>query len=176
MTNAIEAGEVGFVDSLSIRATAAGSTASHDFATVDYSAGTGWVGPWTETNDDGLAGSGSIRIVGGELLLEGSGGNPERIIERQVDLSNAAFAYFSFDWRCVGDTEVGQDFVFIEAFDDNTTTWETLQTKEGDVDMCVGNSDSGSDSDSSLASIGSSTVRKSRHALLPKGGLFFVSL
>lgn len=122
-----------------------------EFGAANYNNSDGtldWTGnSWFETNDDGSPSGGSIDIVGGELHLEGSGGNPLRQITRQVDLSGAVSALWTFDWRCAGDMEAAQDFVLIEVSDDGGGSWTTLQVKEGEVDMCLppGNADSGSE-------------------------------
>ncbi len=115
-----------------------------------------WTGEaWDEVGtDDGTAGGGAvtINVTAGELQLEGTGGNPERRIERDVDLTGFAAARLSFDWRCVGDMEdasggAAADFVHIEISADGGTGWTTLETKEGDVDMCLepGDNDAGSE-------------------------------
>ncbi|MBT8207753.1 MAG: carboxypeptidase regulatory-like domain-containing protein, partial [Acidimicrobiia bacterium] len=111
-----------------------------------------WTGDaWDEVGtDDGTAAGGSIRIVAGELLLEGTGGNPERRIERDVDLTGFGAASLSFDWRCVGDMEQAgaeQDTVHIEVSADGGGSWITLESKVGEIDMCLepGDNDAGSE-------------------------------
>ena len=114
-----------------------------------------WTGDaWDEVGtDDGTAGGGSITInvTPGELHLEGTGGNPERRIERDVDLTGFGAARLSFDWRCVGDMEqagAAQDTVHIEISGDGGGSWTTLESKIAEIDMCLepGDNDGGSES------------------------------
>ncbi len=105
-----------------------------------------WAIDWLETNDDGSPTTGSIDVAAGELRFTGSGGAPLRQIERQVDLTGASAAVLLFDWRCQGDMEAAQDFVFVEVSGNGGASYTTLDTREGEVHMCLepGDADSGS--------------------------------
>jgi hypothetical protein len=91
-----------------------------------------WTGnSWTETNDDGTAGGGDIRITGGELRLGSTGGTTTTRIERQADLSAFTGATLTLDIRTQGveDTDVYR----LEASSNGGGAWSTVATYTGAV-------------------------------------------
>lgn len=104
-----------------------------NFGTVAYTnnnGSTNWAGPWVESNDDGTAGGGDIRITGGELRFDNrSNPNTDESIARNVNLSNVNSAILSFDARTTN-TEAGDTFE-VAVYDGDTSTWTVLQTFNG---------------------------------------------
>jgi hypothetical protein len=86
---------------------------------------------WAETNDDNNAGTGDIRMTGGELRLgdDGSIGANAARIERQADLSAFAGATFTFNLRTTG-VEVDDQYQ-VEVSANGGTSWTTLETFTG---------------------------------------------
>lgn len=120
-------------------------TVRDDFSSQAYNrqdgVGASWTTDWIETNDDGLADNGFIRIIPPppatptELLLQGFSANPVRAIERQFDLTDAVSAIWTFDWQCAGVT--ASDFVRIQISGDGGVNWTTIDTFTGDdPDFC----------------------------------------
>ncbi len=54
-----------------------------------------WSGDWVEVNDNGLPGSGDIRITGNRLRIKDN----YRSISRSTDLSTYSFATLTFDYQ-----------------------------------------------------------------------------
>lgn len=115
-----------------------------DFRDRTYSNSYGslnWISnPWNEVNDNNSATGGFIRITtGGELRFREIYDNLE-YIERSVDLSSAATATLSFDWRTVN-LEVGDDLDvqiddgsgFVTLFTINGTGSNTSSTYTTDI-------------------------------------------
>ncbi|MGB5428175.1 Calx-beta domain-containing protein, partial [Eudoraea sp.] len=75
-----------------------------NFSAVSYSNNNGtqnFSGNWNEINDNNNPNSGRIRITGGELRFEDISRNNRRI-QRSADLTGAASATLSLDWRTSG--------------------------------------------------------------------------
>jgi hypothetical protein len=101
------------------------------FGVVSYSSNDGsalWTSDWIETNDDGAAGSGDVRIEGGKLHLDSLGGGSGEAIVRSFDLSAAATATLSFDYDGKGSGSL--DLAVIEISSDGGLTWTTLEDLE----------------------------------------------
>ncbi len=118
-----------------------------------YTAGTGFTGPWDETGDDDLPGSGGITTVGEAIDISGVGtGDPS--IEREVSLVNVNGNVELFiDWEGVNGgyesnlTGNNADIIDLEisldggaTFGDGVTTGVPLMSFVGE-----GTNDSGSD-------------------------------
>ncbi|WP_051677361.1 peroxidase family protein [Bradyrhizobium sp. URHD0069] len=89
-----------------------------------------WTGNWTETNDDGSATTGDVRVAGGRLqFIEGTDGN--ETIARAVNLTGVTRATLSFDYQA--DDLDGGENVVVEARNSTTGAWTTLTTLGGDV-------------------------------------------
>jgi hypothetical protein len=125
--------------------------AQDDFASGNYSGGSGWTGNWTETGDDGSSGSGDVRLSGGALLFDDNGGNS---IERQVDLATPAGleAILRFTFQ-VTDLEAGE-LAFVDVSNNGGTTWTQLASF---TDNNSGGTVSGSSSADITAFIASNT-------------------
>ena len=92
-----------------------------------YTGGTGFSGPWTETNDTGGATGGDIEIFQGRLRFdENVTGN--EIISRSVNLAGLGSVTLSFNYE--GDDLDGGENVAVEAW--NGTAWVLLETLGGD--------------------------------------------
>ncbi len=79
-------------------------TFSDTFSSVSYSNNNGtqnFSGNWNEINDNNSPSNGRIRITGNELRFEDISRNNRRI-ERSADLTGAASAVLSLDWRTSG--------------------------------------------------------------------------
>ena len=75
-----------------------------NFSSVSYSNNDGTInfsGSWIETGDGGNPNNGRIIITGGELRFEDISRN-NRTIQRSADLTGAAIAVLSLDWRTFG--------------------------------------------------------------------------
>jgi predicted acyltransferase (DUF342 family) len=90
-----------------------------------------WTAAWSEVADDGLPGSGSIRINANALRLDGGlqpvtvlGG---RYIEREADLSGFANATLTFNYRETGGWEAN-DSVEVHVSGDGGVSWNLVQT------------------------------------------------
>jgi predicted acyltransferase (DUF342 family) len=90
-----------------------------------------WTAAWSEVADDGLPGSGSIRINANALRLDGGlqpvtvlGG---RFIEREADLSGFANATLTFNYRETGGWEAN-DSVEVHVSGDGGVSWNLVQT------------------------------------------------
>jgi len=87
-------------------------TVRDDFNIINYNNNDGtqpWLGPWQESQDEGTAGDGTVRIVGMELQLHNRDGGSLESIERTVDLSLATTATLSVSYSGFG--EGGMDIV-----------------------------------------------------------------
>ena len=106
-------------------------TVRDDFNIINYNNNDGtqpWLGPWQESQDDGTAGDGTVRIVGMELQLHNRDGGSLESIERTVDLSLATTATLSLSYSGFG--EGGLDIVAVEASDDGGTNFAVLDQIE----------------------------------------------
>src|SRR5215210_5672750 len=107
-----------------------GDTVRDNFTTAAYTNNDGtvnWAGNWIETNDDGNAGAGNIRITGGELRIENNGS----VIEREANLSGSGFstATFSFNFRMTG-VDAG-DVLQVQVSANGGGSWTNLETFTG---------------------------------------------
>ena len=131
-------------------------TVRDDFQAHSYAAQNGtqnWTSDWVETNDDGTATNGNIRIIPPSpgapqnLLLEGFGGSPIRSIDRGLDLTGAVTATLTFDWTCGGDTETN-DFIRIQTSANGGSSYSTIDTLTGGAGGWCGSGGSTSGSES----------------------------
>src|SRR4029077_20297117 len=111
-----------------------GDTVRDNFATAAYSNNDGlvsWKTDWIETNDDGAPGSGLIKITGGELQISDNGNASPSTIERDADLSSAAFsgATITFDFRTINVDP--SDQIRVQASKNGGGSWTTLETFTG---------------------------------------------
>jgi peptidase C25-like protein len=111
-----------------------GNTVRDNFGTNAYTNQDGnqnWSTNWTETNDDGSATAGDIRVTGGELRIGNNGGGTAPSIARQANLSasglNLTTAFLSFSYRTSGNLEAG-DTLVVEVSSNGGTTFSTLET------------------------------------------------
>lgn len=111
-------------------------TVRDDFSSRTYGNNDGtvnWSGDWIEVDAAGSGPTGgNVWITnGGELRLEdrpNTGGEPS--LEREANLSGAASAIFSFNWRTTGGVDPA-DAVTIEVSADGGTSWSTLEVFTG---------------------------------------------
>jgi serine protease AprX len=105
--------------------TAAGDpTVRDEFSAVSYSNDNGtqsWAGSWAESGDDGMPGSGWVKIANGSLQLR----NGNRSLTRQVNLAGAVSATLSFQYLRSSFDDAG-DYVAVEASADDGSTWTEL--------------------------------------------------
>lgn len=98
-----------------------------EFTTQSYSNNDGsvnWASNWVEGNDDDSATTGDVLITDGELRI---GADGDAYIYRTVDLSTAASAYLTFDFRETGTGSYYSDTLTIEYSTDGTD-YDTLAT------------------------------------------------
>lgn len=103
---------------------------SDNFASGNYTGGTGWTGNWTETDDNNSSGSGEIRLDGGVLEL-GQTGNGASII-REANLLGKDTATLSFTYG-ESQTEAGEELIVYFAAD-GTNYVEVARYDENDAD------------------------------------------
>jgi hypothetical protein len=112
----------------------AGSTVRDEFSSVSYGMNDGtasWSGPWIERGDDGNPATGNVVILGGELVLEDfPNTNLDPSLERQVDLSAATTATFSFTFRTTAGVDAN-DSAFIEISTNGGASWILLENLTG---------------------------------------------
>ena len=159
-----------------------------EFSSVSYSGDAGssnWSGSWIETNDDGSAASGTVRIEAARLFMDNSDGSSLETISRTADLSGATAATLSFDYDGYG--AGGLDIVTVEVSDDGGYSFVPLEDLE--VVGNINDSRSYNLSDQSAAAVnsrlrfrigqgfaGAWSVRRFRqrpdlpHGLLQRGG------
>jgi hypothetical protein len=110
------------------------TTVRDEFSTVAYNRNDGsasWSGNWIERDDNGNPATGNVAILAGELSLEdfpNTDGDPS--LERQVDLSGATTATFSFDFRTTSEVDAN-DNVFIEISTNAGSSWTILEELDG---------------------------------------------
>jgi hypothetical protein len=105
------------------------TSALDQFSSSTYSGDDGthsWASDWTETNDDGLAGSGNIRIDGGRLRLDNLDYGSYESIARSIDLSGVSRAQLSFDYDGFGGGSV-LDRYAIEVSSDGGANYTVLE-------------------------------------------------
>ncbi len=103
-----------------------------NFGTVAYDNSDGSVSwsanSWSESGDNGLAGSGNIQITGGELRMTNQNGGAVNSLRRALAVPSAATgATLSFDYRSAGGLEP-EDEVALEISDDGGASWTSLAT------------------------------------------------
>ncbi|MGB8437385.1 MAG: DUF4347 domain-containing protein, partial [Burkholderiales bacterium] len=116
-------------------------TAAQDFATADYSAGSGtipWSGPWSETNDNGSATTGDVRIENGYLVFQNISGGVGPSLTRSIDLSGANSATLSFDFEIPFNGIDSVDAIQIQLSSDGVS-FTTLETFTG-IDLATNGS------------------------------------
>ena len=109
-------------------------TVRDEFTTAAYDNDDGtanWTSNWIETNDSGGAGAtgGDLQVTGGELRISSNGGSVESIA-RAVDLSGAASATLTFDFRTSSGIDTA-DAVAVDVSANGGATWVTLETFTG---------------------------------------------
>ena len=115
---------------------ASAETVRDEFSTVSYSNNDGtqnWAADWVEVNDDNSPTFNFFRNIGisaGELRICRATGS-DAYIYREADLSGAATATFSFDYRTSNNLE-GSDRLLVEVSGDGGSTWTTLETFAND--------------------------------------------
>lgn len=106
------------------------------FTTVAYSNNNGtdnWAGNWIESDDNNLAGSGSVVIGSGVLFMSnlfGIAGQPR--VEREVDLTDFTTASFSFDYGTFNNLE-GNDRFDVAVSSDGGANYTVLRIYRNDV-------------------------------------------
>ena len=70
-----------------------------------------WAGSWTETGDDGTAGSGSVKVASAQLQLA----NTNRRLQRTANLTSAVAATLSFQYKRSGLDDANDYRVFLKA-------------------------------------------------------------
>ncbi len=112
----------------SYTAVLATETVADDLSSGDFTGNTGtqlWTGGWIEVDGGGAgAATGNVVVTGGEIQISAAGSS----IAREVDLSTASSATFSFDFRTgSGIDSADPDSMVIEVSDDGGSTWTTLE-------------------------------------------------
>ncbi|MBS1797425.1 MAG: carboxypeptidase regulatory-like domain-containing protein [Acidobacteria bacterium] len=110
-----------------------GDSVQDNFSVAAYNANDGtldWNADWLETNDDGSAATGNIRVTAGELQI-GDDGGAVSTIEREADLTGFPDAFLSFNCRTAGVEPGDQMRVQISA--NGGGAWTTLETFTGTV-------------------------------------------
>jgi hypothetical protein len=130
----LPAGTAYVADSTQVTAPVSG-TVGDEFNAVSFSNNDGsvaWATNWIEVDGNGAGpAAGNVLISGGELSLDdnpNTGGQPS--LARQADLSSAASATLSFDFRT--DTGVDtSDSVVVEVSDNGGSSWTPLEDFTG---------------------------------------------
>jgi hypothetical protein len=128
-TNALPAGSDGNWLALF---TVGGTTVLDQFGAAAYNNNNGtqnWAGNWIETNDDGNAGAGLIRITGGELRIEDNANAAPSTIEREANLSTWSIATLTFSMHTTG-VDVG-DVMLLQVSANGGGSWTTIATYSG---------------------------------------------
>ena len=133
----------GLVAFVALPANAQPQTVRDDFSTRAWSNNDGsanWAGNWIEIDGSSVGPTnGNVWITGGgELRLEdrpNTGGQPSAA--REVDLTGAATATLSFDWRTTGGVDAS-DSVVAEVSPDGGASWTVLETFTGIVGSSSG--------------------------------------
>jgi uncharacterized repeat protein (TIGR01451 family) len=119
-------------------AAASGSfrTVFDTFSTVAYDNNEGtenWSGNWTESDDDGSANTGDVRITLGELRLQNTGAKPS--IARAVDLGGLTDgrANLSYDYRQSDTSFESDDVIVAEISNNGGSNWTELTRYTGGV-------------------------------------------
>lgn len=101
-----------------------------------YDGGTGWSGPWIETDDGGSPTGGSIEIVesdnenDSDRLLRFDGDAPGGVsIERSADLSAFTTPVISFHWKA--ESLEDEEVVEVLLSDDGGNTWTSVASFDG---------------------------------------------
>ncbi len=103
-------------------------TVLDQFSTVAYTSNDGttnWTSNWTESDDDGAAATGNIRVEGDELRLDNLDGGSFESITRSFDLANASAANLTFDFG--GYVFSGTDNFAIDISNDGGSNWVELE-------------------------------------------------
>ena len=104
-------------------------TVRDEFAAVSYSNNNGtqnWASSWTETGDDGTAGSGSVKVASAQLQFA----NTNRRLQRTANLSSAVAATLSFQYRRSG-LDDANDYVALQISANGGATWTELARYAG---------------------------------------------
>ena len=103
-------------------------TVADNFSSGDFTGSTGsqsWTGNWIETDSSGAgAGNGSIKVASGELRVQADTVNDN--IYREVDLSNALSASFSFTYA--NSIVPASETIVVQVSGDGGTSYTTLVT------------------------------------------------
>ena len=103
------------------------TTILDQFGTASYSNNDGtanWAANWIEADDDGLATSGDVQVLGAQLRMHNAAGGALPSISRTVDLSAATSATLSFDYD--GNSTGLPERFKVWASDDGGSGWVEL--------------------------------------------------
>ncbi len=107
-----------------------------NFGTAAYTNQNGnvnWTTNWTETNDDGSATAGVIRITGGHLQISDNGNASASMIQRGVLLGTGGLAFtnaiLTFNFSAANANATDQ--MIVEVSSNNGTSFTTLETFTG---------------------------------------------
>lgn len=106
-----------------------GTGAALHLAPTNYSGGSGWTGPWVETNDDGNATGGDIRIGALNISMRNpSGALPEltRTVDPAGTVRSVAFSFLSSDWFTDANDQVIAEMSF-----DGGASWPVSEVITG---------------------------------------------
>ena len=128
---------------VALGANAQTQTVRDDFSTRAWNNNDGsvnWVGDWIEVDGSSIGPTnGNVWITGGgELRLEdrpNTGGQPSAA--REVDLTGAVAATFSFDWRTTSGVDAS-DAIVAEVSSNGGASWTVLETFTGIVGSASG--------------------------------------
>ena len=113
-------------------------TVRDEFGSASYGNNDGtanWNTDWIETDSNGGGASGGdVLITDGQLRMRANSTTVHDIIEREVDLSGATDATFSFDFDCAGNLE-DNDYVYVEVSSDGGGSWSLLERLDGQDEL-----------------------------------------
>ena len=94
-----------------------------------YAGGTGWTGPWVETNDDGVQGTGDIQAGALALRFRNPAGDPPaltRSLDPAGTVRSVALTFTTADWFTNSSDQVIAEMSF-----DGGATWPTSEVIQG---------------------------------------------